>query len=181
MSLLLNITFTGEIDKKTYTELYNLLGTKGLILSQEVMAATIFRKKGKSTKTLIDQEKKTLIEVLSQEHLRILESENECGTSFHVSYGLHQIYLDEAQSPKSGWGNPVKGKDIGIGDDVERLNRIQTIYSNISNPETISVENYIRLLDIMVKALTRLDDAKFDQRLKALDREITCCKKAFVI
>lgn len=52
---MLNIlTFTGEIDKKKtpYTELYNLLGTDGLKLSQEVMAAIIFRKTGKSTKTL---------------------------------------------------------------------------------------------------------------------------------
>lgn len=83
---------------------------------------------------------------MAEEHRRILESENECGTSFHVSYCLHQIYLDKAQSPKSGSGIPVKGKDIGIGDDVERLNRIQTINRKISNPETLSVENYIRLL-----------------------------------
>lgn len=58
---MLNIlTFTGEIDKKKttpYTELYNLLGTDGLKLSQEVMAAIIFRKTGKSTKTLTGQEK----------------------------------------------------------------------------------------------------------------------------
>lgn len=76
---------------------------------------------------------------MSEEHRRILESENGCDTLFHVSYGLHQIYLDEAQSPKSGWGIPVKGKDIGIGDDVESLNRIQTINSKISNPKTLSV------------------------------------------
>lgn len=80
------------------------------------MAAIIFRKTGKSTKTLTGQKIKN---VLSEEHRRILVSENECGTSFHVSYVLHQIYLDKAQFPKSGWGIPVKGKDIGIGDDVE--------------------------------------------------------------
>lgn len=53
------LTFTGEIDKKKilYTELYNLLGKNGLKLSQEVMAAIIFRKTGKSTKTLTGQEK----------------------------------------------------------------------------------------------------------------------------
>lgn len=124
---------------RPYTELYNLLGTDGLKLSQKVMAAIMLRKTGKSTKTLTGQEKIKLKEVLSEEHRRILESENECDTSFHVSYGLHQIYLDKAQSPKSGWGIPVKGKDIGIGDDVERLNRIQTINSKISNPETLSV------------------------------------------
>lgn len=56
---MLNIlTFTGEIDKKKpYTELYNLLRTGGLKLSQEVMAAIIFRKTGKSTKTLTGQKK----------------------------------------------------------------------------------------------------------------------------
>lgn len=181
MSLLLNIIFTGEIDRKPYTWLYNLLGTEGLKLSQEVMAAIIFRKTGISTKSLTEQEKNKLREVLSEEHRRILESEKECGTLFHVSYGLHKIYLDDAHSPKSGWGIPVRGKDIGIGDDVERLNRIEAIYSKISKPETLSVENYIRLLDIMVIALTRLDsNAEFEQRLEALVIEITCCKKTFL-
>lgn len=105
---MLNIlTFTGEIDKKKtpYTELYNLLGTDGLKLSQEVMAAIIFRKTGKSTKTLTGQEKNNLKEVLSEEHRRILESENECGTSFHVSYGLHQIYI--CTLTKHSLQNPV--------------------------------------------------------------------------
>lgn len=181
MILLSNITFTDDIDRKRYDELYSLLGREGLKLSQEVMAAIITRKTGKSVKTLIDHDKNKLRGVLSEEHRRILESEEEYATSFYVSYGLHRIYLDEAQSPKSGWGNPIKGKDVGIGDDVERLNRIQTIYSKITNSVTISVENYIRLLDIMVPALTRLDhDAKFKQQLKALDKEITCFKKTYI-
>lgn len=181
MVLLSNITFTDDIDRKRSDELYSLLGREGLKLSQEVMAAIIARKTGKSVKTLIDHEKNKLRGVLSEEHRRILESEEEYATSFYVSYGLHQIYLDEAQSPKSGGGNPINGKDVGIGDDVERLNRIKTIYSKITYSETISVENYIRLLDIMVPALTRLDhDAKFKQQLKALDIKITCFKKTYI-
>lgn len=70
------------------------------------MAAIIFRKTGKSTKTLTGQEKNNLKkEVLSEEHRRILESENECGTSFHVSYGLHQIYI--CTLTKHSLQNPV--------------------------------------------------------------------------
>lgn len=97
------LTFTGEIDKKkTYTELYNLLGTDALKLSQEVMAAIIFRKTGKSTKTLT---------VFLNQKMSV---------ALHSMY--HTFYIRSTltkQFPKSGWGIPVKGKDIGIGDDVE--------------------------------------------------------------
>lgn len=145
------------------------------------MTASITRMTGKSMKklreNLTDREKTKLKEVLPQIHHRVIDSETEQGTSFLVLYGLHRIYIDEDQSPKSGWGNPVRGKDIGIGDDIERLNRIFSIVCGISNPVTLSIVDYIRLLDIMIEALIRLDhDAEFEENLRAFANEITCFK-----
>lgn len=52
---------------------------------------------------------------------------------------------------------------------------IQTIVRGIAKPDTVSVESYIRLLDIMIKALTRLDpDGEFMDNIKAFAKEITC-------
>lgn len=65
-------------------------------------------------------------------------------------------------------------KDIGIGDDIERLYNIHSIVYGISDPDTVSVESYIRLLDIMVEALTRLDPGA---DLRTLNKEITCIKR----
>lgn len=125
------------------------------------MTTAITRKTGKSLKILLnsltDQEKIKLKEMLPEESYRILDSKTEQDNSIHVLYGLHRIFLGDEHSPKSGWGYPVREKDIGIGDDVERLYRIQTIVRGISNPVTMSVENYIRLLDIMIEAFIRLD------------------------
>nr|XP_034315212.1 uncharacterized protein LOC105325036 isoform X6 [Crassostrea gigas] len=172
---------TDEQDRELCTELYNLLDTEGLKLTQEVMTATISRKTGKPVKILLNnltvQEKNKLKAMLPEESHRILESKTEHDTSIHVSYGLHRIILDEENSPKSGWGNPVREKDIGIGDDVERLNRIHTIVQGISNPVTVSVESYIRLLDIMIKTLIRLDpDAKFKEDYKLLSYKLNSIK-----
>uniref|UniRef100_A0A8W8KFF3 Uncharacterized protein n=1 Tax=Magallana gigas TaxID=29159 RepID=A0A8W8KFF3_MAGGI len=151
------VSTTDEQDVELCLELYKLLDTEGRKLMQEVMAATITRETGKSVKTLKEQEKNKLKAMLPEESHRVLESITEHDTSIHVSYGLHRIILDEEKSPKSGWGNPVRETDTSIGDDVERLYRIQTIVQRISNPVTLSVESYIRLLDIMIKALIRLD------------------------
>lgn len=145
------------------------------------MTATIARETGKSVETLLNhlpnQEKFKLKEMLPEESRRILESKMEHGTSFHVSYGLHRISLDKKHHPKSDWGNPVREKDIGIGDDIERLNRIQTIVQGISNPLTVSVESYIRLLDIMIEALARLDpDAEFKEDYKLLSYKLESIK-----
>lgn len=52
---------------------------------------------------------------------------------FFVLYGLYLIYNDKEQFLKLGWGKLVRGKDIGIGDDVERLYRIQNIVCEILN------------------------------------------------
>lgn len=134
-----------------------------------MLTATITRETGKSVKLLLndstDHEKGELKKALSEEFYRVLESKEEREKSFYVLYGLHRIYLDKGKSPKSGWGNPVRGKNIGIGDDAERLYRIQTIVRGIQNPVNVSVESYIRLLEIMIKALNRLDhktDSKKD-------------------
>lgn len=162
-----------QTDKKELcAELYNLLSTECLKLTREVMTATITREIGKSAETLLenltDQDKSKLIEILPGESHRIIESQTELGKSFYVPYGLLRIYLDKKQSPKSGWGNPVKGTDIGVGDDIERLFRIQIIVQDIAKPDSVSVENYIGLLDKMIKSLTRLDpNDEFMDEIKA--------------
>ncbi|XP_065936146.1 uncharacterized protein [Magallana gigas] len=168
---------TDEQDVELCEKLYNLLDTEGWKLMQEVMAATITRETGKSVKTLIDQEKSKLKAMLPEESHRILESKTEHDTSSHVSYGLHRIILDEEKSPKSGWGNPVRETDTGIGDDVERLYRIHNIVQGIPCPVNVSVESYIRLLDIMIKALIRLDPgAEFKEDCKLLSYKLESIK-----
>lgn len=158
------------------TELYDLLHTEGLKLTVEVMAATISENTGKAVETLLDdltdQDKRKLKEALPEEFSRILESKEERKTSFLVLYGLHLIYNDKEQSPKSGWGKPVRGKDIGIGDDVERLYRIQNIVREISNQETVSVESYTRLLDTMIKALARFNHKSDSEDFKAAVKKL---------
>lgn len=127
---------------------------------------------GVSVETLLGNltnlEKRNLIEILPEESHRIIESKTEHGIPVHVSYGLLRIYLDKRQSPKSGWGNPVKGTDIGIGDDIERLYTIQNFVQNLAKPDSVSVESYIGLLDKMIKSLTRLDpNDEFMDEIKA--------------
>lgn len=172
--------FAEKDSKQLCTELYNLLGKEGLKLTEEVMAATIRRLTGRSVETLFkdltDQKESKLKETLSEEFNRIFESKEERKKSVHVFYILLKFFLEEELWPKSGWGNPVLGKNLGIGDDIERLYRIQTIFREISNPTEISVKGYTRLLDIMYIALIRLDrdvDSKEDfkagvQKLKQI-------------
>lgn len=171
-----------EHGRELCTELYSLLGKKGQKLTREVMTAVITRETGKSVKMLLnnlsDQDKSKLKRVMPDESHRIFDSKTEHATSSHVLYGLHQIFLDENHHPKSGWGNPVRNTDIDIGDDVERLHMIVTIFLGISDPVNVSVENYIRLLDIMFEALTRLNPgAEFEEDLKTFANEITCLKQ----
>lgn len=141
------------------------------------MTATTTRETGKSVKTLTDQEKSKINEILLEEPHRFVESGTEHGISLNVPYGLLRIYLDKRQSPKSGWGNPIKGTDISIGADIERLYRIQTTVQGIAKLDTVSVKRYIRLLDIMIKSLTRLDPYnEFKDEIEAFAKEITCLK-----
>lgn len=100
----------------------------------------------------------------------------ECSfTSIDVLYGLIQLILIE--NPKSGWGNPVRGSDTGMGDDVERLHRNFRIYREISNPVAISIDDYARLLDGMLTALTRLDsDGALKDKYKTLADKLKVVK-----
>lgn len=168
----MHLPFIFTDKKELCAELYNLLNTECLNLTREVMTATISREIGESVATVLgnltDQEKRNLIEILPGESHRIIESEREHGIPFFSSYALLRIYLDKRQSPKSGWGNPVKDTDIGIGDDIERLYTIQNFVRNIATPDSVSVESYIRLLDIMIKSFTRLDPYdEFKDEIKA--------------
>lgn len=171
-----------EQDTELCTELFNLLAVEGLKLSREVMAAIITSETGKSVKELVDDENvlNNLIsdEVFPKEYYWSTENEN-CKSSsiIHTSHSLLQIHLNANSHPKSGWGNPVRGTDVGTGDDIERLNRIFIIFRGISSPVELSVKSYIRLLDTMIETLTRLDpDAKFKENVEVLIKKLTSIK-----
>lgn len=169
----MHLPFIFTDKKELCAELYNLLSTECLKLTREVMTATITREIGKSAETLLenltDQDKSKLIEILSGKSHRIIESKTEHGISFYVLYGLLRIYLDEELSPKSGWGNPPTETDIGIGDDIERLYRIQIIVQTIANRDSLSVKGYFSLLGIMIKSLKRLDPYdEFKDKISAI-------------
>ena len=119
----------------------------------------IIRTDGRTPEELLADEavKNKLKTILSEESHSFLSRQEKYVTSIDVLYGLFQLY--SGKEPKSGWGNPVKGCDTGIGDDVERLHRVYSLFKEISNPKTISVDDYTRLLDIMLTACTRLDTA----------------------
>lgn len=142
------------------------------------MKAVITSETRKSVKKLVADEDvlKNLIsdEVLPKECYWFIENE-KCKNSsiIHILHSLFRIHLSANDHPKSGWGNPVRGTDVGIGDDIERLNRIYIIFRGILNPLTVSVESYIRLLDIMIEALTRLDpDAEFKEDFQVIVRKL---------
>ena len=129
----------------------------------------ITRTAGKTpTELLADEAVTNKLETILPEYcLRILSSQTERRTTFDVLYALIQLY--PGKEPKSGWCNPVKGSDIGIGDDVERLHRSFHICQEITNPVAISVNNYARLCGIMFTALTRLDpEGKLKDKYKVL-------------
>lgn len=157
------------IDAKGHEELYKLLhdGT----LAPKVMAAVIEKMTGETVEELLDDKnvKKKVLNLLpiGTNHIANTEKGKD---SIHVLYALLRIFLDEKHHPKSGWGNPVKDKDIGIGDDIDRLYRIFTITINIPTYDIVSVESYNRRLDIMVITFTRLDlhvDAQCKEYIKA--------------
>lgn len=157
--------------KKLFRDLYNLLSLEGPKLSQKVMEAIITRITGKSIQELVPDEtvKTTLEENMPDEFCH--SNENKL---FIISYSLLRIYLDEKYHQKSGWGNPVVEKDICIGDDIERLYNIHSVVCGISEPDIVSVESYIRMLDTMMEVLTWLDP---DADLRALAKEITIIKR----
>lgn len=161
------------IDAKGHEKLYNLLhdGT----LTPKVMTAVITKITEKTVEELLNDEnvqnKLENILDIGTKHIPHTEKGN---ASIHVLYALLRIHLDEKHHPKSGWGNPVKDKDIGIGDDIDRLYRIFTITEKIPRYNIVSVENYNRLLDIMIKTCTRLDshvDGQCNEDIKAFTSE----------
>lgn len=170
---------TDEQDTELCTKLFNLLSVEGLNLSQEIMGAIITSETRKSVKELVADKNvlENLIsgEVLPKECYWSIENvKSENSSIIHILYSLIRIHLNANDHPKSGWGNPVRGTDIGIGDDIERLNRIYIIFRGISNPVTVSVESYIRLLDIMIEAFTRLDpDVEFKEDFQIIVRKLT--------
>lgn len=174
--------FPEEEGRGLCADLYNLLNNEGLNLAHEVMKATISRMTGKSLKQLLDnltdRDKRKLKDVLPDESHRILESETERESSFLVLYGLYRVILDDEQSPKSGWGNPVGETNVGISDDIERLYIIQSFVRENSDPKKIPIKNYIRRLDIMKEALKRLNhDAEFENNLTFFAQEISRFKE----
>nr|XP_022338284.1 uncharacterized protein LOC111133869 [Crassostrea virginica] len=159
-SLLRDVTNSiDEQEEKHCQELYDLLQNEGRDLSQEVLKLVIIRTDGRTPEELLADEavKNKLKTILSEESHSFLSRQEKYGTSIDVLYGLFQLY--SGKEPKSGWGNPVKGCDTRIGDDVERLHRVYSLFKEISNPKTISVDDYTRMLDIMLTACTRLDTA----------------------
>ncbi|XP_078337494.1 uncharacterized protein LOC111137658 isoform X2 [Crassostrea virginica] len=159
-SLLMDVTNSiDEQEVKHCQELYDLLQNEGLDLIQEVLRLVITRTVGRTPEDLLADEavKSKLKTILPIESHINLSNQKEGGTSVGVLYGLIQLY--SAEKPKSGWGKPVRGGDIGISADVERLHRIFSIFKEIQDPKIISVDNYTRLLDIMLTACTRLDTA----------------------
>nr|XP_022341074.1 uncharacterized protein LOC111135366 isoform X3 [Crassostrea virginica] len=163
---------TTEIDEqegKHCHQLFDLLYNEGLDLCREVLRLVITRTAGKTPTELLADEAVTnkLKTILPQNCHRILLSQTERETSIDVLYGL--IRLCSGKQPKSGWGNPVKGNDTEISDDVERLHRSFHICKEITNPVALSVNNYARLCGIMSKALTRLDsEGKLKDKYKVL-------------
>ena len=137
----------------------------------------ITRNVGKTPTELLADEAVTnkLKTILPENCHRFLSDQKERETSIHVLYGLIQLY--PGKKPKSGWGNPVKGNDTEISDDVERLYRSFHICKEISNPVALSVNNYGRLCGIILTALTRLDsEGKLKDKYKVLADKLKAIK-----
>ncbi|XP_062605984.1 uncharacterized protein LOC134267782 isoform X2 [Saccostrea cucullata] len=77
--------------------------------------------------------------------------------SIPVMYAILQLSLDKGHQPKSGWGQEIKDRDTGVGDDVERLYRVHELYREIANPAQVSIDGYTRLFKVLFKAVDRLD------------------------
>lgn len=128
--------FADAQDWELCKQLYNLLQDGGRKLSQKVMATVITREFGKSVKELVADEtikNKVMEELKKTDHHHILKDSSESEQSINVAYNLLRKNLGKEHYPKSGWGNPVWEKDIGIGDDVERLYKVYTVIENIEN------------------------------------------------
>lgn len=133
---------------------------------------------GKSAKELLDDEtiKKKAREDLFETYYHILKDSLKSEKPIPASNKLSRINLGKEHHSNSVWGNPSTVEDIGI--DVERLNKIQIIVHDISNSVTVSVEEYISLLDVMIGAIIRLDpDAVIKEDYKLLSYKLKSIKK----
>lgn len=153
-----------------------MLAVDGLKLSQKVLAAVITRAAGKSIAELVTDE--TVRNKVKGICHSFPDNSLEHEEPIRVLHALLQIYLEEKYHPKSGWTNQVRETDTSIGDDVVRLFNIQNLVQGIKNPETIYVESYIRQLDDLIGAVTRLDpDDIFKDENKALAKKKKAIKK----
>lgn len=151
-----------------------MLAVDGLKLSQKVLAAVITRAAGKSIAELVTDE--TVRNKVKGICHSFPDNSLEHEEPIQVLHALLQIYLEEKYHSKSGWTNQVSETDTSIGDDVVRLFNIQNMVQGIKNPETTYLECYIRLLDDMIGAVTRLDLAEFKDENKALAKKIKTIK-----
>lgn len=163
-------------DKKLCTELFNLFAEDGLKLSERVLTAVITRTTGKSIAELVDDE--TVRNKMKAMEPIFLKSSLKPWESIRVLNALLTIFLKEEDSPKSGWTTQPSERDTGIGDDVVRLlNCIMLFSQETKNIGNIYVESYIRQLDNLIGAVTRLDtDAKFENENIKLAYEIEAIK-----
>lgn len=172
--------FADAQNRELCDELLNLLQKEGRNLSQEVMVTVIAMITGKSAKELLDDEtiKKKAREDLFETYYHILKDSLKSEKPIPASNNLSRINLGKEHHSNSVWGNPSTVEDIGIGDDVERLNKIQIIVHDISNSVTVSVEEYISLLDVMIGAIIRLDPgAVIKEDYKLLSNKLKSIKK----
>lgn len=108
-------------------------------------------------------------EVLCENFYCIIDFKIEKDILFFVLYGLYWIYIDEDWFLKFGWGFLVRGKDNGIGIDVERFYRIWNIVLEILEFVIVFKESYIRLLEIKKEVFVRFNfDVEFMEDLKNL-------------
>ncbi|XP_056007087.1 uncharacterized protein LOC130050753 isoform X2 [Ostrea edulis] len=95
--------------------------------------------------------------VLPKEYHSALDPKSEDRHSIPVCYSILKVSLSAEHQPKSGWDQKVKDTDTGIGDDIERVIRAYTLSREIHTPEEISVNGYVRLFEMIMGAVERLD------------------------
>lgn len=157
------------------TELINLFAEDGLKLSERVLTAVITRTTRKSIAELVDDE--TVRNKMKAIEHTCFKNSLKPWESIRVLNALLKIFLKEENSPKSGWTTQPSERNTGIGDDVVRLFNCIMLFSQEINIRNIYVESYIRQLDNLIGAVTRLDtDAKFENENIKLAYEIEAIK-----
>ncbi|XP_062569211.1 uncharacterized protein LOC134231288 [Saccostrea cucullata] len=107
---------------------------------------------------LTDESKVSKVkELLPAEYQASVSFDSIDKKSIPVMYAILQLSPENELQPKSGWGQGVKDRDTGVGDDVERLYRVHTLIREIANPEQVSIDGYTRLFKVLFEAVDRLD------------------------